>query len=71
MLEYRERRSRRVQVASKVILGPDIRVQMVRAVADVISGLRFRRSPKALIRRARSRRQCDQGWIRLITTMNS
>jgi hypothetical protein len=27
-----------VQIASKLILGPDIRLQMVRAIADVIYG---------------------------------
>jgi len=34
-LEYIERRRKRLNVASKLIIGPDIRMQMLRASADV------------------------------------
>jgi hypothetical protein len=42
---YIERRTRRVHVASNFVLGPDIRMQMVCAIADVIcQSLRVGRS---------------------------
>jgi hypothetical protein len=58
-----------VHVVSKLIFGADIRMQMVCA-PDVMwlpSGWSF---PEAQSGSARSSRQRDQAWIRLIATMN-
>ena len=54
---------------SKPIFGADIRMQIVRAIADVIVGPFGLVVPRSAIRK-RPQQQRDQAWIRLIATMN-